>query len=220
MSISVVLADDQQLIRAGLGRLLDSEPDLNVVGQAGHSASAVDLVRRVRPQVALLDIRMPTMAGIEATRRIVGACDTRVVILTTFDLDEYVYASLRAGASGFILKDAPTDHMLHAIRAAADGHALIDPAVTRRLIGEFVRRPAPDAAKEALRLLTDRERDVFAGLARGLSNAEIATQLFLGEATIKTHVGNVLTKLRLRDRIQTVIYAYENGLVTPGADNE
>lgn len=220
MSISVVLADDQQLIRAGLGRLLDSEPDLNVVGQAGHGASAVDLVRRVRPQVALLDIRMPTMAGIEATRRIVGACDTRVVILTTFDLDEYVYASLRAGASGFILKDAPTDHMLHAIRAAADGHALIDPAVTRRLIGEFVRRPAPDAAKEALRLLTDRERDVFAGLARGLSNAEIATQLFLGEATIKTHVGNVLTKLRLRDRIQTVIYAYENGLVTPGADNE
>ncbi|HKC28989.1 MAG TPA: response regulator transcription factor [Jatrophihabitans sp.] len=217
MSVRVIIADDQQLMRAGLARLLEAEPDIDVVAQAGDGAQAVELVGLLRPHVALIDIRMPTMDGIEATRRIVGSSDTRVVILTTFDLDEYVYDALRAGASGFLLKDAPPEQMIAAIHAAAHGDALIAPSVTRRLLDEFVRRPSPAAAADALRPLTERERDVFSCLARGMSNAEIAAKLYLGEATVKTHVGNALAKLGLRDRIHAVVYAYEHGLVTPGS---
>ena len=216
MSIRVVVADDQALVRAGFRRLLEIEPDLDVVGEAADGAQAVELTRRLRPHVALLDIRMPNMDGIEATRRITGAGDTRVIILTTFDLDEYVYDALRAGASGFLLKDSPPEQMIAAIHAAAAGDALIAPPITRRLLDEFVRRPRPDAAAAAVAGLTDREQDVLRCLGRGLSNAEIAAELYLGEATVKTHISSVLAKLGLRDRIQAVIYAYEHGLVIPG----
>lgn len=217
MSVRVLIADDQAMVRAGFRRLLDSEPDIDVVGEAANGLEAVDLATRLTPQVALLDIRMPTMDGIEATRRITTGGHTRVVILTTFDLDEYVYDALRAGACGFLLKDAPPEQMIAAIHAAASGDALIAPSVTRRLLAEFVRRPEPADAAAQLNTLTDRERDVLHRLGRAMSNAEIAAELFLGEATIKTHVGNVLAKLGLRDRVQAVVFAYENGLIRPGA---
>jgi DNA-binding NarL/FixJ family response regulator len=216
MTITVVLADDQAMVRAGFRRLLEAEPGIDVVGEAGDGAQLVHLVNQLRPQVALADIRMPNMDGIEATRRITAAGSTRVVILTTFDLDEYVYDTLRAGASGFLLKDAPPEQMIAGVHAAASGDALISPSVTRRLITEFARRPQPVDASRALASLTDRERDILLRLGRGMSNTEIAGELFLGEATIKTHVGNVLAKLALRDRVQAVVYAYETGLVTPG----
>lgn len=217
MTISVIIADDQALVRAGFRRLLESEPDIAVVGEAGDGAHAVELAARLLPQVALLDIRMPTMDGIEATRRIVASTSTSVVILTTFDLDEYVYDALRAGASGFLLKDAPPEQMIDAIHAVARGDALIAPSVTRRLLAEFIRRPEPADAAPLIADLTERERDVLLRLGRGMSNAEIAAELFLGEATIKTHVGNVLNKLKLRDRVQAVVFAYEHGLMRPGA---
>jgi len=217
VSITVLIADDQALVRAGFRRLLDGEADLHVVAEAGDGASAVAAAGRHRPDVALLDIRMPVMDGIEATRRIVAATPTRVVILTTFDLDEYVYDGLRAGASGFLLKDAPPDQLIAALHAAAAGDALIAPSITRRLIDEFARRPRPGDAGAAVESLTARERDVLRHLARGLSNAEIAGTMYLGEATVKTHVGNVFAKLGLRDRVQAVVYAYEHGLVRPGA---
>ncbi len=217
MSITVLIADDQALVRTGFRRLLDGEADLHVVAEAGDGTSAVAAACRHRPDVALLDIRMPVMDGIEATRRIVAATPTRVVILTTFDLDEYVYDGLRAGASGFLLKDAPPDQLIAALHAAAAGDALIAPSITRRLIDEFARRPRPGDADAAVATLTARERDVLRRLARGLSNAEIAGAMYLGEATIKTHVGNVFTKLGLRDRVQAVVYAYEHGLIRPGA---
>lgn len=213
----MLIADDQALVRAGFRRLLDGEADLHVVAEAGDGASAVAAAGRHRPDVALLDIRMPVMDGIEATRRIVAATPTRVVILTTFDLDEYVYDGLRAGASGFLLKDAPPDQLIAALHAAAAGDALIAPSITRRLIDEFARRPRPGDAGAAVESLTARERDVLRHLARGLSNAEIAGTMYLGEATVKTHVGNVFAKLGLRDRVQAVVYAYEHGLVRPGA---
>jgi len=216
MTISIVIADDQAMVRAGFRRLLESEPDVDVLGEAGNGAQAVDLVTRLQPQVALLDIRMPTMDGIEATRRIVASSRTSVVILTTFDLDEYVYDALRAGASGFLLKDAPPEQMIDAVHAVARGDALIAPSVTRRLLAEFIRRPEPGEAAPQLAGLTEREHDVLLRLGRGMSNAEIASELFLGEATIKTHVGNVLSKLGLRDRVQAVVFAYENGVVRPG----
>ncbi len=216
MSVTVVIADDQAMVRAGFRRLLEAEPDIDVVGEAGNGADAVDQVTRTRPHVALLDIRMPTMDGIEATRRIVASTETRVVILTTFDLDEYVYDALRAGAAGFLLKDAPPEQMIDAVHAVARGDALIAPSITKRLLAEFVRRPEPADAAPQLALLTDRERDVLLRLGRGLSNAEIASELYLGEATIKTHVGNVLAKLGLRDRVQAVVFAYEHGLIRPG----
>jgi DNA-binding NarL/FixJ family response regulator len=219
VSIRVLVADDQQLMRAGLVRLLDAEPDIEVIAQAGDGAHAVELATRLRPHVALLDIRMPSMDGIEATGHITNAGPTRVVILTTFDLDEYVYDALRAGASGFLLKDTPPEQMIAALHAAANGDAMIAPSVTRRLLDEFVRRPPPVAAADALRPLTERERGVFNCLARGMSNSEIAARLFLGEATIKTHVSNTLAKLGLRDRVHAVVYAYERGLVTPGSDD-
>jgi DNA-binding NarL/FixJ family response regulator len=216
MSVTVVVADDQAMVRAGFRRLLEAEPDLEVAGEAADGAQAVDLVMRLRPQVALLDIRMPNMDGIEATRQITRATATRVVILTTFDIDEYVYDALRAGACGFLLKDAPADQMVAAVHAAAAGDALIAPSVTRRLLAEFVRRPQLADGGRALASLTERERHVLLRLGRGMSNAEIAAELFLGEATVKTHVGNVLAKLRLRDRVQAVVWAYETGLVAPG----
>jgi DNA-binding NarL/FixJ family response regulator len=216
MTISVVIADDQVMVRAGFRRLLESEPDIDVVGEAGDGKEAVEQVTKARPDVALLDIRMPTMDGIEATRRIVASTDTSVVILTTFDLDEYVYDALRAGAAGFLLKDAPPEQMIEAVHAVTRGDALIAPSITKRLLAEFVRRPEPSDAARHLANLTERERDVLLWLGRGMSNAEIAAQLYLGEATIKTHVGNVLAKLGLRDRVQAVVFAYEHGLIRPG----
>ncbi len=216
MTVTVAVVDDQAMVRAGFRRLLEAEADIDVVGEAGDGAQAVALISRLRPQVALVDIRMPRMDGVEATRRITAAGATRVVILTTFDLDEYVYDALRAGASGFLLKDAPPEQMIAGVHAAANGDALIAPSVTRRLLTEFAQRPRPADAHRALASLTERERDILLRLGRGMSNTEIAADLFLGEATIKTHVGNVLAKLKLRDRIQAVVYAYETGLVTPG----
>jgi Response regulator containing a CheY-like receiver domain and an HTH DNA-binding domain len=213
---TVLVADDQALVRAGIRRLLDGEPDLRVVAAVGDGAAAVAASTRTRPDVALLDIRMPVMDGIEATRRIVATTETRVVILTTFDLDEYVYDALRAGASGFLLKDSPAEQMIAAVHAAAIGDALIAPSITRRLLDEFAHRPSPADADRALDVLTGRERDVLHQLARGLSNAEIAAEMYLGEATAKTHVGSLLAKLALRDRVQAVVFAYETGLVRPG----
>jgi DNA-binding NarL/FixJ family response regulator len=213
--IRVVIADDQGMMRAGLRSLLDGERDIEVVAEAGDGEEATAAVRRHRPDVALLDIRMPKLDGIAATRLLVTErAATRILVLTTFDLDEYVFAALRAGASGFLLKDAPADDLVHAVRAIARGDALLDPAVTRRVIETFA--SLPDIPRSAqLKALSSRELEVFELLARGMSNAEIAKALFLAEATVKTHVSNVLAKLGLRDRVQAVIAAYETGLVRP-----
>jgi DNA-binding NarL/FixJ family response regulator len=217
MPISVVLADDQRLVRIGLRVILDAEPDIAVVAEAGDGREAVELVREHRPAVALLDIRMPNMDGLEAARRVIAfGGDTRVLILTTFDADEYVYEALRAGASGFLLKDAPPDQLSAAVRVVAAGDALIDPSVTRRLISRFAvaARPAT-ALPPGLEELTPREQEVLRLVARGLSNAEIARELVVEENTVKTHVSRVLMKLHLRDRVQAVVLAYESGFVTP-----
>jgi DNA-binding NarL/FixJ family response regulator len=214
--IRVVVADDQGLVRAGLCSILATQADIDVVGEAGDGDEAVRVVRDTGPDVVLMDVRMPGTDGIEAARRLAGA-STRILMLTTFDMDEYVYAAMKAGASGFLLKDAPPESLVEAVRAAARGDALLAPAITRRLVEEFVRRPAPGATSpEALAPLTPRERDVLAEVARGRSNAEIAGRLFLSEATVKTHVTRMLTKLHLRDRAQAVVLAYESGLVRPG----
>jgi DNA-binding NarL/FixJ family response regulator len=186
-----------------------------VLGQAGDGAAAVELVTRTRPDVVLMDVRMPRMDGIEATRRLSGST-SRILMLTTFDLDAYVYAAMKAGACGFLLKDDPPESLLAAIRAAARGDALLAPAITRRLVEEFVRRPQPGVSDERLGVLTPREREVLERMGRGRSNAEIAAELFLSEATVKTHVTRVLTKLHLRDRAQAVVLAYESGLLRPG----
>jgi len=219
MTIRVVVADDQALVRAGFRVLVDSAADLQVVGEAGDGVEAVELAHRERPDVVLMDIRMPTMDGLEATRRITAldeAAGVRILMLTTFHLDEYVYQALRAGASGFLLKDTPPADLLAAIRVVAAGDALLAPRVTRRLIEEFARRPEPAlATPDALGALTEREREVLVLVARGLSNAEIAEQLVVSPATSKTHVSRVLTKLGARDRAQLVMLAYETGLVTP-----
>ena len=220
--IRVLLADDQALVRTGFRMILKAEPDIDVVGEAADGAQAVDATRRLRPDVVVMDVRMPHQDGLEATRRILAAPNprTRVLMLTTFDLDEYVYDALRAGASGFLLKDGPADQLVAAIRTVADGGALLAPTVTRRLIEEFARqRPETAPAPAALADLTARERSVLLLLARGLSNAEVAAELVLGEATIKTHVARVLSKLGLRDRTQAVVYAYESGLVHPRTHN-
>jgi DNA-binding NarL/FixJ family response regulator len=222
--IRVLLADDQALVRGGLRKIVDTEPDMTVVAEAADGLDAVDAAARAGPDVAVLDIRMPRLDGIEAARRILaarprptGAADggVRVLMLTTFGLDEYVYEALRAGASGFMLKDAPPEDLVDGIRLVASGAALLDPAVTRSVIEEFARRsptPPPELPD-----LTGREREVLELLTRGRSNAEIAGDLVLTEATVKTHVAHVLMKLGVRDRVQAVIYAYEAGLVTPGA---
>ncbi|GLZ36393.1 response regulator transcription factor [Actinokineospora sp. NBRC 105648] len=211
--IRVAVADDQALLRASFRLLLEAEPDLEVVGEAGTGVEAVALVERTRPDVVLMDIRMPVLDGIEATRRLTGS-GTRVLVLTTFDLDEYVYAALRAGASGFLLKDTRPTELLTAVRLVAAGEALLAPSVTRRLITQFARLPDP-AAPAVLTGVTEREREVLTLIARGLSNAEIADRLTLSPATVKTHIGRLLAKLQARDRAQLVITAYESGLVRP-----
>jgi DNA-binding NarL/FixJ family response regulator len=217
---SVLVADDQALVRVGLRKILEAEPETAVVGEAADGEDAVAAASRLRPDVVLMDIRMPTLDGIEATRRIVAAQPgTRVLILTTFGLDTYVYDALRAGASGFMLKDAPPEEIAAAVRIVASGEALLAPAVTRAVIEEFAKQsPAPPAAPPlAVEELTPREREVLDLLARGLSNPEICEQLVISDATAKTHVARILQKLDLRDRVQAVIYAYETGLVAPGS---
>jgi DNA-binding NarL/FixJ family response regulator len=221
LSIRVVVADDQELVRSGFAMILDAQPDIEVVAEAGDGAAAVDAVRRLEPEVALLDIRMPLMDGIEACRTITSSGPTRTVMLTTFDSDAHVYDALRAGASGFLLKDVRRDDLVHAVRVVAAGESLVAPSVARRLIAEFTSRPAATAAaapSHRLDVLTARERETLLQLARGLSNAEIAAAWTVSEHTVKTHVSNVLAKLGLRDRIQAVICAYETGLVAPSGD--
>ena len=220
MTIRVVVADDQDIVRAGFSALLDTQPDITVVGTAGDGAEAVRVCREREPDVVVMDVRMPVMDGIEATRELTSAVDggPRVLVLTTFDLDEYVYDALRSGASGFLLKDAAAERLFDAVRVVAAGEALLAPAVTRRLIGEFARlRPSRAPRPEQLQELTARETEVLRLVAEGLSNAEIAERLVVSEETIKTHVSRVLMKLGLRDRTQAVVMAYESGLVVPRA---
>ena len=218
MSVRVLIADDQELVRTGFRMILKAEPDIDVVGEAADGAEAVELARRLRADVVLMDIRMPVVDGLEATRRLLAASgDTRVLILTTFDLNEYVYEALRAGASGFLLKDAPAAQLVTAVRVVASGEALLAPSITRRLIAEFARRPPLNNKPERMQELTPRELEVLRLVARGLSNAEIANELFVSDATVKTHVARILMKLDLRDRVQAVVAAYESGLVQPGA---
>jgi DNA-binding NarL/FixJ family response regulator len=217
--IGVLVADDQALVRGGLVAILDAQDDIEVVGEAADGGTAVEEALRLRPDVVLMDVRMPNVDGIEATRRLAAhAGAPRVLVLTTFDLDEYVYESLRAGAGGFLLKDAPPERLANAVRTIAAGESLLAPAVTRRLVERFVRRPPPDTARrETFAELTERELDVALLVARGLANAEIAGELFVSEATVKTHLTRILAKLGLRDRVQVVVLAYESGLVEPGA---
>jgi DNA-binding NarL/FixJ family response regulator len=221
VSVRVLLVDDQALIRAGFRMILEAEEDLEVVGECGDGTHAIDSVKRFSPDVVLMDIRMPEMDGIEATRRIVGAdgesAAPKVLMLTTFDLDEYVYDALRAGASGFLLKDVPADQLVSGIRLVAQGDALLAPSVTRRLIREFSRSARGRGERPAgLDELTPREVEVFKLLARGMSNAEIAADLIVSETTVKTHVARILMKLEVRDRVQAVVLAYESGVVAPG----
>jgi DNA-binding NarL/FixJ family response regulator len=211
MSIRVVVADDQELVRAGFAMILDAQPDIEVVGEVGDGAAAVAAVRELRPDVVLLDLRMPGVTGIEAARQVSG--ETKVLMLTTFDVDEYVYDALRAGASGFLLKDVRRDDLAHAVRVIAAGESLLAPSVTRKLIARFT---STDRAPVRVPALTAREQETLALIARGLSNAEIARAMVVTEHTVKTHVSNVLSKLGLRDRVQAVIAAYEFGLAVPG----
>ncbi|MDP1795365.1 MAG: response regulator transcription factor [Acidimicrobiales bacterium] len=216
MTLRVLIADDQQLVRAGFRRLVESESDFEVVAEVSDGDEAVAAAARTRPDVVLMDIRMPRVDGITATERIVAASGSvRVLILTTYDLDEYVFKALRAGASGFLLKDAPPEHLIDAIRIVASGDALLAPSVTRRLVAEFSYRPEPHNNPE-LATLTARERETLELMGQGLSNSEIAKRLFVAEATVKTHVTNVLTKTGCRDRVQAVVFAYETGVLRPG----
>ncbi len=219
MSIRVVVVDDQALVRGGFAMVLGHEEDIDVVAEAGTGLDAIEVARAHRPDVILMDIRMPDLDGLEATSRILAEADweVRVLILTTFDPDEYVYRALRAGASGFVLKDIAPHELVAAVRTVADGGALLAPSITRRLIGRFAERLAIDTTAAAcLERLTERERDVVTAIARGSSNAEISKELFIGAATVKSHVSNILGKLGLRDRAQVVVFAYESGLVEPG----
>ncbi len=219
MSIRVVVVDDQALVRGGFAMVLGHETDIEVVAEAGTGLEAIDAARLHRPDVILMDVRMPVMDGLEATSRILEAADwdVRVLILTTFDPDEYVYRALRAGASGFVLKDIPPAGLVSAVRTVADGGALLAPSITRRLIGQFAERLAVDTAmSDRLERLTEREHEVVTAIARGSSNAEIGEELFIGAATVKSHVSSILTKLGLRDRAQIVVFAYESGLVQAG----
>jgi DNA-binding NarL/FixJ family response regulator len=216
--ISALVADDQALVRAGFAMMLDAEPDIEVVGEAGNGREAVHEVLRLHPDVVLMDVRMPQLDGIQATAELARARSAaRVLILTTFHVDSYVYAALKAGASGFLLKDVDPPDLVAAVRCVAKGEALLAPAVTRRLIEQHVQRPAPSAFPAAARELTERELEVLRLIARGRSNVEIGSELFLAEPTVKTHVTRMLRKLGLRDRVQAVVFAYESGLVEPGA---
>ncbi|QFG22517.1 response regulator transcription factor [Actinomadura sp. WMMB 499] len=222
-SIRVVLVDDQELVRAGFAMVLDAQPDIEVVGEAGDGLRALELLRATRADVVLMDVRMPRMDGIEATRRIVaGGEKPKVVILTTFDLDEYAFAAIKAGAGGFLLKDAGPAHLIEAIKAVHSGDAVVAPSTTKRLLDRFaVHLPDSErAAGGALESLTEREGEVLRLVARGMSNAEIAGRLYVSEATVKTHMGRILTKLGLRDRVQAVVFAYETGLVKSGQNGD
>ncbi|MDQ4107635.1 MAG: response regulator transcription factor [Actinomycetota bacterium] len=219
MTIRVLIADDQALIRSGFRLILDGQDDIEVVGEAIDGGDAVEQYRRLSPDVVVMDVRMPSLDGIEATRRLTASDEpARVLILTTFDLDEYVYEALRAGASGFLLKDRPPEELIAAVRVVAQGEALLAPSVTRRLIREFASRTGSTRPVPELDELTEREREVLVLMGQGLSNSEIASALFLAQTTVKTHVGHVLQKLRLRDRAQAVVVAYESGLVRAGDD--
>jgi DNA-binding NarL/FixJ family response regulator len=215
--IRVVVVDDQELMRVGFRMVLGAQADIDVVGEAGDGAQAIRLAEELRPDVVLMDVRMPVLDGVEATKQIVAAGTARVLVMTTFDLDEYVYSALQGGASGFLLKDTQPGHLVSALRAVASGDAVVSPSVTRRLLDRFVGTggaPMRDTAE--LDVLTDREREVLVLIAKGMSNLEIAEALFLSEATVKTHVGRILAKLELRDRVQAVVLAYETGLARPG----
>jgi len=218
MTIRIVLVDDQALVRAGFHMILGAEDDIDVVAEASDGDEGVAAVRQERPDVVLMDIQMPRMDGLEATRRIMAESTsaTRVVMLTTFERDDYLFEALRVGASGFLLKNAPPEELVHAVRVVAEGDALLAPSVTRKVIEGYVRRPVPHVLATELARLTDREREVLQLLAAGRSNAELAADMYVGEGTIKTHVSNVLSKLALRDRVQAVVFAYESGLVEPG----
>ena len=218
--IRVLVVDDQALVRGGFRMILDAQKDIEVVAEAGDGREALQKARELRPDVVLMDIRMPELDGLEATRRLLGEDgSTRVLILTTFDADEYVYEAMKAGASGFLLKDVRPEQLAEAVRVVAAGDALLAPAITRRLVEQFVRRPPPRSGKPGeVAELTRRELDVLALVARGFSNSEIASTLFLTEATVKTHVTHILSKLNLRDRVQAVVLAYESGLVQPGEE--
>ncbi|MFW2381941.1 MAG: response regulator [Acidimicrobiales bacterium] len=219
MTIRVAVADDQALVRRGFAMVLDHQPDIEVVCEAGTGLEAIEVTRKHRPDVVLMDIRMPEMDGLTATAAILDQADwpLKVIILTTFDPDDYVYQALQAGASGFILKDIPPENLAPAIRTVVDGGALLDPNITRRLIGRFAKSLSTDTAiAHRLETLTEREREVLTELAKGSTNAEIADALYIGAATVKSHVSNILTKVGLRDRAQAVVFAYESGLITPG----
>jgi DNA-binding NarL/FixJ family response regulator len=214
MSTRILIVDDQALVRAGFRLVLESEKDFEVVGEAGDGDEAVEAARRVRPDVILMDVRMPRMDGLEATRRILVTSNPRIVMLTTFDLDEYVYAALQAGACGFLLKDVTPGHLIDAVRLVRSGDALLAPSITRRLVERYAARPVRASLRSDLESLTDREVDVLRLMARGLGNQEIAEKLFVSEATVKTHVAHILDKLRAGNRVQAVIAAYESGMVT------
>lgn len=215
--IRVVLVDDQELMRVGFRMVLGAQPDIDVVGEAANGSDAVRLAAELEPDVVLMDVRMPVLDGVEATKQIVAAGGSRVLVMTTFDLDEYIYAALQNGASGFLLKDTPPDDLVSALRAVAGGDAVVSPSVTRRLLDRFRDSGGGTRRDEsALNVLTEREREVLTLIARALSNTEIAGALFLSEATVKTHVGRILAKLNLRDRVQAVVLAYETGLARPG----
>jgi DNA-binding NarL/FixJ family response regulator len=222
--IRILLVDDQALVRAGFRMILDAETEMEVVGEASDGREAIDQARALRPEIVLMDIRMPELDGLEATRRILASGDEapKILMLTTFDLDEYVYEALRAGASGFLLKDTPPEQLVAAIEVISQGEALLSPTITRRVISEFVKGtgPKPQAQFPRLQDLTAREREVLTLIARGLSNAEIAKTLFVSETTVKTHVARILMKLGLRDRVQAVVLAYESGIVQPGEHGE
>ena len=216
--VRVLLVDDQELMRMGFRMVLDAQDDLEVVGEAGDGLRAVELAESLRPDVVLMDVRMPELDGVEATRRIVAVETAKVLVLTTFDLDEYALAALRGGASGFLLKDTPPDDLVSAVRSVASGDAVVSPNVTRRLLDRFLGGSGGELRDASvLDALTEREREVLGYVAKGLSNTELAERLFLSEATVKTHIGHILSKLELRDRVQAVVLAYETGLVSPGA---
>jgi len=220
MNIRVVIADDQELVRDGFALILDSQAGIEVVGSAADGAEAISLCIQLRPDVALLDVRMPNLDGIAAARQIVSSTETKVIMLTTFDLDEYVYDAFRAGACGFLLKDVPRAEVIHAVRSAADGGTLLAPAITRRLVEQFVAGPAPGRPAELLKSLTAREVEILTLIGRGHSNTKIAGLTCVAEATVKTHIGRIFYKLGLRDRVQAVVIAYETGLVRTGEQDD